>query len=118
MAKFFSIPGLRPFRRDDSSRELPDPREHPQTASYMETRSPTSHGVLGLDPGQRVNFQRRGETVNGTVVAEVPDKQGNVDLYVRTEGNRGKDLYKTHWEPHTAREMVQTSDPQKVRKAP
>lgn len=118
MARFFSIPGMRPHQRDERSRALPDPRDHEQTASFMESRGDTSHGVLGLDPGMRVNFQNRGETVHGEVVAEVPDKSGNVDLYVRAEGNRGHDIYKTHWEPETARTMIQTHDPQKVRKAP
>jgi hypothetical protein len=117
--KFFSIPGMRPHQRSEKSRELPDPRDNPMMSKYFETRSPTSHGVLGLDPGMNIDLDLHGEHRPAVVLAEEGDQRtGEASVYVKSRGNRHDEIHKVTFKPDGARSMVQTDHPKKVRRAP
>ena len=115
--RFWSIPGVHPIRDGGRGRPIPPPEENPKLAGWMESRSPTSHGVLGLDPGMPVDLDLHGEHRPAMVVREEGDqKTGEASVFVRSAGSTGKsETHKITFKPDQARTMIQTDFPKRVR---
>lgn len=115
MSKFFSIPGLPPFR--SRGRALPSMDENPMLKGWLDSRSPTSHGTLGLDPGMHVDLDLHGEHRDAVVVREEGDmKTGAASVIVKSKGSLGRDQHhEIKFVPDTARTMIQAGHPRRVR---
>jgi len=110
VSRFFSIPGLRPFRT--SGRSRPPLDEQPNLEEFVKSRPSTSHGALGLDSDLDIRFVTPSGEVreHSRVIREVPRSGGAVDAYVESQGSGKKEIHRLHFEPDGARTMRQTEN--------
>jgi hypothetical protein len=84
--------------------------ENPNLKGWLDSRSPTSHGTLGLDPGMHVDLDLHGEHRDAVVVRD------EASVIVKSKGSLGRDQHhEIKFVPDTARTMIQKDHPKRVR---
>lgn len=104
MARFISIPGVRPVQSDVGPGfrgSLPDIHGNPQFSEWLASRKPTSHTATGIDGFNRL----RGEVayVEGE---EINHHTGEIEQSVIRNDATGSGTYRVTWEPNGDRGMV------------